>query len=108
MPAPDWEDLSVFLDEGEFGSPVEIERDDGTRLAFSGIYEDQYMDAATGEYMMDTTRPRVWCRSVDVAVVVRGDQCIVGGRTYDVMGDAQDDGTGMAMLDLAVRPDAGF
>lgn len=108
MPAPDWEDLNDFLDEKEFATAVTITRADGVVLTLSGIYEDQYMDAQLGEYVMDTTRPRVWCKQLDVSGVQRGDICEVDGVTYDVMGQPQSDGTGMAMLDLAVRNDAGF
>lgn len=108
MPAPDWEDLDDFLDEEVFATPVTITRADGVVLTLSGIYEDQYMDAQLGEYMMDTDRPRVWCKQSDVPGVQRGDICEVDAATYDVMGQPQGDGTGMAMLDLAVRNDAGF
>lgn len=108
MPAPDWEDLDVFFDEDEFATPVIVTREDGTVLALSGLYEDQYLDAQLGEYRMDSERPRVWCKHSDVPGVQRGDTCTVDGTTYDVMTEPQPDGTGMAMLDLAVRPDAGF
>jgi hypothetical protein len=104
MPAPDWEDLGVFLDDGVFAVPITVTRADGTVLTFSGIYEDQYLDAQTGEYRMDSIRPRVWCKETDVPGVARGDTCTVDGTLYDVMTAPQGDGTGMAMLDLAVRP----
>jgi hypothetical protein len=106
MPAPDWEDLNDFLDEEEFATAVTITRADGVVLTLSGIYEDQYMDAQLGEYVMDTERPRVWCKQLDVPGVQRGDICEVDGVTYDVMGQPQSDGTGMALLDLAVRNNA--
>lgn len=108
MPAPAWEDLDAFLAEGEFATAVTVTREDGVVLDFSGIYEDQYLDTQLGEYRMDTERPRVWCKQSDVPGVQRRDTCTVGGTTYDVMTEPQGDGTGMAMLDLAVRPDAGF
>lgn len=108
MPAPDWEDLGDFLDEGEFAVPVVVTLADGEQLSLSGIYEDQYLDAQLGEYAMDSTRPRVWCKEADVEGVTKGDTCTVAGVTYDVLTEPQGDGTGMAMLDLAVRPYAGF
>lgn len=108
MPAPDWEDLDAFLDENEFADSVTVTRADGTVLTLSGIYEDQYLDARLGEYMMDSKRPRVWCKCADVPGVRRGDICTVAGIAYDVMTEPQGDGTGMAMLDLAERPDAEF
>lgn len=108
MPAPDWENLDDFLDEDEFATAVSITREDGVTLTLSGIYEDQYMDAQLGEYLMDSTRPRVWCKHADVPGVQKGDTCDVGGTVYDVMSQPQGDGSGMAMLDLAVRHDAGF
>jgi len=106
MPSPDWEDLDAFLDEGEFADAVTVTREDGVVLSFSGIYEDQYLDAQLGEYTMDTIRPRVWCKQADVPGVARGDICTVGDAAYDVMSAPQGDGTGMAMIDLAVRLDA--
>lgn len=108
MPAPEWEDLSAFLDEEEFAVRVEVTRSDGAVLTFSGIYEDQYMDAQLGEYLMDSTRPRVWCKQVDVPGVKKGATCVVDGVAYDVMTEPQGDGTGMAMLELAEQYDAGF
>lgn len=106
MPALDWEDLDVFLDEDDFAIPVIILLGGGSELTVSGIYEDQYLDAQLGEYTMDSTRPRVWCKASAVQGVRRGDVCTVDGFVYDVLGDPQSDGTGMAMLDLAVRPNA--
>ena len=108
MPAPDWENLDDFLDEKEFAVSVTVTRADGTVLTLSGIYEDQYLDAQLGEYRMDSERPRVWCKQADVNGVARGDTCTVDGITYDVMTQPQGDGTGMAMLDLAVTANAGF
>ena len=106
MPALDWEDLSVFLDEDEFASPVTLTRADGTELSFPAIFEDPYLDAQTGEYNMDTNRPRAWCRLADVPGVEPGDICVIGGTKYDVMTRPQSDGAGMAMLDLAEAPNA--
>lgn len=52
---------------------------------------------------MDSTRPRVWCKLSDVPGVGRFDTCRVNGTLYDVLTEPQGDGSGMAMLDLAVR-----
>ncbi|WP_456267655.1 hypothetical protein M1D97_10335 [Kushneria sp. AK178] len=103
MPAPDWEDLDVFFDEVEFACRVTVQRADGVELSLSGIFEDAYYDAQLGEYAMDSTRPRVWCKLSDVPGVERFDTCRVNGTPYDVMTKPQGDGSGMAMLDLAVR-----
>lgn len=106
MPSPDWENLDDFLDEADFATPVVVTLSGGGTLTLSGIYEDQYLDAQLGEYLMDTVRPRVWGKQSDMTGIHRGDVCTVGGAAYDVLGEPQGDGTGMAMLDLAVRPDA--
>lgn len=103
MPAPDWEDLDAFLDEGDFATRVIVQRADGVELALPGIFEDAYYDTQLGEYAMDTTRPRVWCKMTDVPGVQRRDTCRVGDTVYDVLSEPQGDGAGMAMLDLAVR-----
>lgn len=104
MRAPDWESLDDFLNEEEFATAVHVTRADGAVLTLSGIYEDQYLDAQLGEYRMDSTRPRVWCKQIDVQGVRRGDTCLVDGTLYDVLTEPQGDGAGMAMLDLAPRP----
>ncbi|RKR02596.1 hypothetical protein C7446_2314 [Kushneria sinocarnis] len=103
MPAPDWEDLDVFLDEDEFACRVFVQRADGVELSLSGLFEDAYYDAQLGEYAMDSIRPRVWCQRVDVPGVQRGDTCRIEGTRYDILTEPQGDGTGMAMLELAVR-----
>ena len=64
------------------------------------IFDEPYLNAELGEYELDTNQPRLTCKWKNVQDVARGD---VGGRPYDVVTNAQPDGTGMALLALAVQ-----
>lgn len=102
MPAPAWDDLSTFLNPDDFGVPVRVVLQDGSTRDFTGIFDDPYLNAQLGEYEADTSRPRITCREADVAGVSRGDTVGVNGCTYDVLSAPHGDGTGMAVLELAL------
>ena len=55
------------------------------------------------ESMSWTPINRLTCKWKNVQDVARGDVVEVGGRPYDVVTNAQPDGTGMALLALAVQ-----
>lgn len=68
------------------------------------IFDEPYLNAELGEYELDTNQPRLTCKWKNVQDVARGDVVEVGGRPYDVVtNNAQPDGTGMALLALAVQ-----
>ena len=67
------------------------------------IFDEPYLNAELGEYELDTNQPRLTCKWKNVQDVARGDVVEVGGRPYDVVTNAQSDGTGMALLALAVQ-----
>lgn len=103
MPAPAWENLDVFLQQDEFASAVTITLQGGGSRVVTGIFDDPFLDAQLGEYVLETTRPRVTCAASDLAGVRRGDVATIGDDTFDVVSGPQSDGTGMAILELARR-----
>ena len=103
MPAPAWEDLDVFLNVDEFATTATIHFQDGSTQAVRGIFDDPYLNAQIGEYEADSSRPRFTCKHADVLEVRRGDVVDIAGQSYDVLSAAQPDGTGMALLDLALQ-----
>lgn len=98
---PRWENLDVFLDTDDFAVPVTLRLQAGETRQFRAIFDEPYLNAELGEYELDTVQPRLTCRWRDVADVTRGDVVVVGEREYDVITNAQADGTGMALLALA-------
>lgn len=101
---PAWENLDIFLDTDDFAIRATLRLQDNGERVVTGIFDDPYLNAETGEYELDTTQPRLTCRWVDVQDVTRGDTVEVEGRVYDVVTNAQPDGAGMATLALAVQP----
>lgn len=98
---PPWENLDIFLDTDDFALRVTARLQAGGERRFRAIFDDPYLNAELGEYELDTSSPRLTCRWADVEDVTRGDVVDVDGRVYDVITNAQPDGTGMAMLALA-------
>lgn len=103
MPSPAWEDLDAFLNVDEFAVAATVHLQGGTTRTVRGIFDDPYLNAELGEYELDTNRPRFTCKEADVIGVLRGDTVVIAGKTYDVLSGSQPDGTGMAMLELAVQ-----
>lgn len=103
MPAPDWENLDVFLSADDFATVAELQLQNGTTRSVRGIYDEPFFNAELGEYDLDTTRPRMLCKAGDLAGVTRGDVLVISGQTLDILSAPQADGTGMATLDLAPR-----
>lgn len=100
---PAWENLDTFLDTDDFATRVTVRLQSGDVREVRGIFDDPYLNAELGEYELDTTQPRLTCKWVDVRDVLRGDVVEVEGRAYDVVTNAQPDGTGLALLALAVQ-----
>ena len=103
MPRPAWEDLDTFLNADEFATPVTLRLQSGEVRQITAIFDDPYLNAELGEYELDTNRPRLTCKESDVLGATRGDLVEIDGKTYDVLTGAQPDGTGMAMLELALQ-----
>lgn len=100
---PAWDDLDEFLSADDFAAIVTVELENGTVRNFKGIFDDPYFNTQIGEYEADTSRPRVTCKLSDVTGVKRGDTVWVEGRVYSVLTSPQGDGTGMAVLEIALE-----
>ena len=100
MPAPAWEDLEDFLSVDDFATVARFTTVSGER-AVTGIFDEPYFNAETGEYDLATGEPRFTCKESDVIGVRRNDACIVNGVPYSVDHDPYPDGTGMAVVKLS-------
>lgn len=103
MFAPAWDDLDNFLSSDDFAAIVTVELENGTTRTFKGIFDDPYFNAQLGEYEADTSRPRITCKMSDVAGVKRGDTVTFSGKSYSVLTSPHGDGTGMAVLEIAIE-----
>lgn len=107
MPAPSWENLDDFLqtdDQGGFAVTATISLQGGATRTVAGIYDDPYLNAQLGEYELDTSSPRFSTKETNLVGVGRLDTITVPGvGTLDILGEPQPDGSGWAMLKLAVQ-----
>lgn len=99
MSHSDWEDLNEFLDGEEFATAGFFKTDAGT-MAVTGIFDNAYLLAETGEVDLETTQPRFTCKAVDVLLVEREQEVTIGGQLFSVLA-VEPDGTGMAVVVLA-------
>lgn len=110
MPFP--EDLDQFLREGDFATPCELRLQGGSVRRFSAIFDEQFLDAETGEYRFETSSPRLNGKAADMAGVRRGDSVVLdpdgpAPREFDVVSAPQIDGTGWAVLRIAPKQGQG-
>ena len=98
-----WESLDTFLDTDDFAIQATLRLQSGQTRQVRAIFDEPYLNAELGEYELDTNQPRLTCKCKDAQDVARGDVVEVGGRPYEVVTNAQPDGTGMALLALAVQ-----
>ena len=103
MPKHAWEDLDAFFSLDEFATTITLRLQSGEVRQFNAVFDDPYLNAELGEYELDTNRPRLTCKESDVLSVTRGDVVEIDGKTYDVLTGPQPDGTGMAMLEMALQ-----
>ena len=109
MPSPSWENLDDFLavdDDGGFAVPAIVRFQDGTRKTVNVIFDDAYFNAQLGDYDSDSSQPRITGKESDLVHVRRGDLVKVHGKTYEALTSYEPDGTGMAMVPLAVSGDS--
>lgn len=109
MPKPSWENLDDFLatdDDGGFAVPAIIRFQNGTQKSVNVIFDDPYFNAQLGEYDADSSSPRITGKLSDLVSVRRGDLVELDGVTYEALSSYQPDGTGMAMVPLAVSGDS--
>lgn len=89
MPAPSWENLSVFFqleEKGGFATLATLTPVGGgpARDPFPVIYNDPYSNPELGEYEIDTSTPTALCQQTDAAGIHRGDEMRIYGDLYEV------------------------
>lgn len=107
MPAPDWENLDAFFGQDDFAVPVTIRRGEVVLWQGSAIFDDGNAPADLGDLEHDLSSPHLICSAADVADVDDGDVADVAGKAWDVMGEPERDGTGLARVILA-KPNVAF
>lgn len=101
MTSPSWENLDDFLgtdDDGGFAIPAVLHYQAGGNKSVSIIFDEVYFNAQLGEYDADASDPTILGKLSDLKDARRGDTATIAGKTYNVMGSAQSDGAGMAVL----------
>ena len=98
-----WENLDTFLDTDDFSIQAALRLQSGQTRQVRAIFDELYLNAELGEYELDTNQSRLTCKWKDVQDVARGDVVEVGGRPYEVVINAQLDGTRMALQALAMQ-----
>lgn len=94
--------LDVFLKEFSEDDEIVFEWEGGTK-SLKGIFDDSFVDAQTGETILDTTQPRVNCKQSDAEGIPREAMTTIRGKAYSVT-QIQPDGTGFAIIQLAHEP----
>lgn len=106
MPKPSWENLDVFFQTdtvGGFADVATFELADGSTRQITGIFDDPYLNAMTGEYEVDTNNPRFTCAETDAQGVKKYDRMVLDGKTYSVMGYPKSDGVGVVIIPLELE-----
>lgn len=90
--------LDQFLKKSQFAKKILIQTDPVKEI--SGIFDNAFIDATTGEMDLDTTLPRFVCKSEDLNQVTRETVVIIDSVNYSIL-DLRPDGTGMTSVILA-------
>lgn len=92
------ENLNIFI--RRFGQDVVFEFEDGTERKIRAIFDNGFYDTSVGETVLDTTQPRLTCRTEDILGIPRESIVLVNDRRYSVI-QFQPDGTGISTVALA-------
>lgn len=92
------ENLNIFVQR--FGQPVTFTLADECERRITAIFDDSFFDSNVGETVLDTTQPRLTCRTSDLQGIPLESIVEVGGKIYSVV-KFQPDGTGMSVVILA-------
>lgn len=105
MTTPAWDNLDDFLDTDDFAVTATIGLRSGQSRPVVGVYGGPYVKARVGDDIeQDTTRPIFTCKAADVIGVQRGDGITIPGEgRFGILTSPQPDGTGMAVLELALE-----
>ena len=102
MPSPFWENLDEFFSTQEFAVEATLKfADQSPDRAVVGNFDDGYEMPRLGEFERDHQGPIFVGKSSGLEGVTRGDSLVVAGKTYTVLTAPQDDGTGIACLELS-------
>lgn len=93
--------LSVFMADFAEDEEIVFEWETGS-ATLKGIFDDSFVDAQTGETVLDTTQPRITCKVSDAAGIPREAMTTIRGTAYSVT-QVQPDGTGFAIIQLAIE-----
>ncbi len=91
--------LKEFAEDDEIVFEWETEEGTATK-SLKGIFDDSFVDATTGETILDTTQPRITCVQADAEGIPREAMTTIRGKAYSVT-RIQPEGTGMAIIQLA-------
>lgn len=118
MPAPAWEDMSVFF--ADFAMPARLLRGGALVRPLRVIFDEPAVDALLGvprrdgagrQTRFETSTPTALAREAEAAGAVRGDELEItfpeGPRVFDVMSSPEVDGTGLATFRLAPQAGSG-
>lgn len=101
------ENLDIFLNVGDFAVPVTVTLPGPSTVTFNAIFDSPFMDASLGEIVLDTTAPTLTCKMTDAlfngAYLPRGTAIVVNAGNYSVL-EVKPEGTGMAIIRLAIEP----
>lgn len=100
MHRPAWDDLDAFLQLDDFAIEATVTPRGGVPRQIKGVFDEPYFNAQLGEYEADASQPRFTCKAEDVADLQKDDDLQIGGQAYFLTTDPQEDGTGMAVLEL--------
>jgi hypothetical protein len=105
MPSPDWEDLSEFFDPSVFATRLMLSRGGEVLGRVLCLFDDPSTSPQLGDFSLDDQAPRVTMPEKDATALGfrRGDVVAVSDREFDVMRSPDLDGTGVAVVILAVR-----
>ncbi|MFV1534856.1 head-tail joining protein [Phaeobacter sp. JH209B] len=101
MNRPAWDDLDAFLQVDDFAVKATVTPRGGVPRQIKGVFDEPYFNTQLGEYEADATQPRFTCKAVDVVDLQDKAEVEINGQPYFLLTNPQEDGTGMAVLQLA-------
>jgi len=90
--------LAVFIADFAEDEEIVFEWEDGSKT-LKGIFDDSFVDAATGETVLDTTQPRITALWSEAQEIPREAIATIRGKAYSVT-LVQPDGTGFAIIQM--------
>lgn len=101
MTSPAWEDLSDFFNPDDFATEARILREGQEVGKVFGIFEDPTVPKELGDFTLEESGPR-FLSGYDAALAVKYQDVLeVDGKPFDVLANAEKDGTGLIVVRLA-------